>query len=217
MVRNIVLVVVLCVLFYFGFRWYQQHRATTQATNGEFTCQGCLSPEEEERYKKENSGETADGNSEHKQASARIAAVDAETGQPTGGPAEPGAPVAAPTTATPSVMTGTSSMQAPVPTGYPPSSAMNNAPVVVPTTVQPGATPSGIAPPVQPSVPTTDTQAANAPNGMRFGGSGSYLVYRQGNITYRLDTSTGRSCVIYATMEEWRKQIVMSHGCGRTA
>ena len=213
MVRNIVVVLVLCVLVYFGFRWYQQHRETTSATSGEFTCQGCDSPEEHARFLKENSGETTDGDSERKTTSARTAAVDAESGQASsngvaGAQSSAGAPALPPTAAT-----GQSSMQAPVPTGYPTSSAA----VVVPTTVQPGATPAGTAPQLEAGLPTTDTQSANAPNGARFTGSGSYLVYRQGNITYRLDTSTGRSCVIYATMEEWRKQIVLSHGCGRTA
>jgi len=63
----------------------------------------------------------------------------------------------------------------------------------------------------------TDSQSANAPNGMRFGGTGTYQWYRQGNLTWRIDTASGRSCIIYATLEEWRKQIVYSHGCGRNA
>jgi hypothetical protein len=90
---------------------------------------------------------------------------------------------------------------------YPPAGA--NAPVIVPTTVRPGAMPAGM--------PARDSEPPNAPNDMRFAGSGTYQWYRQGNLTWRIDTTTGRSCIIYATMEEWRKQIVMSHGCGRTA
>ena len=107
---------------------------------------------------------------------------------------------------------------------YPPAQGgyAGNQPVVVPTTPQPGATPAGIAPNTYGGAnsygaPVTDSQSPNAANGMRFAGSGSYLVYRQGDITYRLDTATGQSCVIYATMEQWRRPIVMSHGCGRTA
>jgi hypothetical protein len=50
---------------------------------------------------------------------------------------------------------------------------------------------------------------------MRFGGSGAYVLYRQGDLTYRVDTVTGSSCIAFATMEEWRKPIVYSHGCGR--
>ncbi len=62
-----------------------------------------------------------------------------------------------------------------------------------------------------------DTLPPNAQNGARFAGTGAYQWYRQGNITWRIDTATGRSCIIYATMEEWRKSIVLSHGCGRNA
>ena len=42
---------------------------------------------------------------------------------------------------------------------------------------------------------------------------GPYQWYRQGDLTYRIDTRTGASCIIYATMEEWRKPLVYRHGC----
>ena len=50
---------------------------------------------------------------------------------------------------------------------------------------------------------------------MTFSGSGRYQLYRQGNITWRLDTETGKSCVIFATDEEWRKPRVYRAGCGK--
>jgi hypothetical protein len=50
---------------------------------------------------------------------------------------------------------------------------------------------------------------------MRFGGAGRYQLYRQGNITYRLDTSTGQSCIIYATDEEWKNPRVLHDACPR--
>ncbi len=62
-----------------------------------------------------------------------------------------------------------------------------------------------------------DTLPPNAQNGAHFAGSGPYQWYRQGNLTWRIDTATGHSCIIYATMEEWRKPIVISHGCGTNA
>jgi cytoskeletal protein RodZ len=65
------------------------------------------------------------------------------------------------------------------------------------------------------TVPATDTISPNPPNGMTFAGSGRYQLYRQGNITWRLDTETGRSCVIFATDEEWRKPRVYRAGCGK--
>ncbi|HXB61384.1 MAG TPA: hypothetical protein VNU94_00870 [Acidobacteriaceae bacterium] len=64
------------------------------------------------------------------------------------------------------------------------------------------------------SVPATDSIPANPPNGMVFSGTGRYQLYRQGSITWRLDTDNGHTCIIFATDEEWRLQRVYSHGCG---
>jgi hypothetical protein len=64
-------------------------------------------------------------------------------------------------------------------------------------------------------VPSNDTLGPNAPNGMRFTGTGKYLLYRQGDITYRLDTDTGFSCVLFATDEQWKKPRVYRDGCGK--
>jgi hypothetical protein len=64
------------------------------------------------------------------------------------------------------------------------------------------------------SMPTTDSIPANPPNNMIFSGSGRYQLYRQGSITWRLDTNNGHTCIIFATDEEWRKARVYSHGCG---
>lgn len=77
--------------------------------------------------------------------------------------------------------------------------------------------PTASAPVLAASAPKSDSIAPNPPNGMVFAGKGTYQWYRQGNLTWRVDTTSGRSCIIYATMEEWRKQIVLSHGCGRSA
>ena len=65
----------------------------------------------------------------------------------------------------------------------------------------------------QAAVPTTDSIPANPPNGMVFSGTGRYQLYRQGSITWRLDTDNGHTCIIFATDEEWRKERVYSHGC----
>jgi hypothetical protein len=66
------------------------------------------------------------------------------------------------------------------------------------------------------NAPASDTISPNPPNGMTFSGSGRYQLYRQGNITWRLDTDTGRSCVIFATDDEWRKPRVYRAGCGKS-
>jgi hypothetical protein len=70
--------------------------------------------------------------------------------------------------------------------------------------------------PAAANAPATDTISANPPNGMAFTGTGKYQLYRQGNITWRLDTDTGRTCVIFATDEEWRKPKVYRAGCGKS-
>lgn len=66
------------------------------------------------------------------------------------------------------------------------------------------------------AVPETDSISPNPPNGMTFAGSGRFQLYRQGNITWRLDTESGRTCIIFATDEEWRKPKVYKAGCGKS-
>lgn len=203
MVKRFLLFCLIVAAFYYGYRQYRTHEETQQAANGDFTCQGCDSPEEHARFLKENAGETADGNSERKSTSARVAAEQAVAGDAQSSTTSaPGLPAPA---------VGTSTMVVPSDeyNAYVPAASAVSAPVVVPTAGQPGALPAGL--------PARDTESANAPNGMRFAGSGSYQWYRQGNITWRVDTASGRSCIIYATVEEWRKRSVMSHGCGRAA
>ena len=61
--------------------------------------------------------------------------------------------------------------------------------------------------------PAADTIAPDPPNGMTFGGAGHYQLYRQGDLTWRLNTDTGETCVLFATDEEWRKPKVYKSGC----
>jgi hypothetical protein len=66
------------------------------------------------------------------------------------------------------------------------------------------------------TVPAYDSMGPNAPEGVRYGsGSGTFGFYRQGNLTYRIDTATGQTCIAFATLDEWRKPIVMKNGCRR--
>jgi hypothetical protein len=67
----------------------------------------------------------------------------------------------------------------------------------------------------QESAATGDTAGPNPPDGIKFSGTGRYQLYRQGNITWRLDTDTGKTCIIFATDEEWKKPKVYRNGCGR--
>lgn len=226
MLKRIVALLLLGVILYLGYRFFEREQQRLRAESGDFTCQGCDSPEEHARFLKENAGETADGASERKTDSARVAAQKAIAGESSqnegsqdgtaqndisqNGTIQNGPGMRGNSTARPSA----SSMMAPD-SGLTGSDAapVASAPVVVPTTGQPG----GLRHALPPGLPAGDTESPLAPNGMRFAGSGSYQWYRQGNLTWRVDTTTGRSCIIYATMDEWRKQIVMSHGCGRDA
>ena len=63
--------------------------------------------------------------------------------------------------------------------------------------------------------PATDSISPNPPNGMVFSGTGHFQLYRQGSLTWRLNTDTGQSCVLFATDEEWRKPRVYHAGCAQ--
>ena len=49
---------------------------------------------------------------------------------------------------------------------------------------------------------------------MIFAGTGKYQLYRQGDLTWRLNTNTGDACILFATDALWRQQRVYQHGCG---
>lgn len=65
------------------------------------------------------------------------------------------------------------------------------------------------------AAPAADSIAANPPNGMMFAGTGKFQVYRQGDLTWRVNTANGQTCILFATEEQWRKPIVYRNGCGR--
>jgi hypothetical protein len=78
------------------------------------------------------------------------------------------------------------------------------------TDTQAGAQPQGSA--VKP--PAADSIRRNPPNGMIFAGTGKYQLYRQGDITWRVNTQSGDACIFFATGAQWRNPQVYSHGCG---
>jgi len=61
--------------------------------------------------------------------------------------------------------------------------------------------------------PASDSMLRNPPNGMIFAGSGKYQLYRQGDLTWRINTETGDACILFATDAQWRLQRVYQHGC----
>lgn len=66
-------------------------------------------------------------------------------------------------------------------------------------------------------VSANDSISPNPPNGTVFAATGHFQVYRQGNLTWRINTETGRACVLFATQQEWKKPQVYRNGCGSTA
>ena len=72
-----------------------------------------------------------------------------------------------------------------------------NAPVAA---AQPTAAPAADAKPMA-GLPVSDSIPRDPPVGMAFGGSGKYQWYRQGDITWRLDTNSGSACIDFATTE----------------
>jgi len=159
-----------------GYYAYQHYKMNRMEADGDIQCVGCLTPEQEEAFKKRNSGDTADESSDSK--------------------VKPGSPANA------------SNAAAPPATIYPAAATTTT------DTLNRGS--YAAAPPAS-NLPVSDTRTPNAPDGIRLSGSGGFQWYRQGNLTWRVNTQTGASCIIYATMEEWRKPIVLQHGCGRTS
>ncbi len=65
-----------------------------------------------------------------------------------------------------------------------------------------------------PTPPASDSIRRSPPSGMVFAGAGKYQLYRQGDITWRLNTDTGDACILFATETQWRRTLVYNHGCG---
>jgi hypothetical protein len=64
------------------------------------------------------------------------------------------------------------------------------------------------------TLPASETLSRNPPDRTVLAGSGRYELYRQGDITWRMDTATGQACVLFATEAMWRRSLVYEHGCG---
>jgi hypothetical protein len=193
--RILGLIVLILILVGAYYTWQHYYGPQRQVANGAVHWEnGQPTKEEKDRFARENAGETPDGQLEHKDETASESAAEiAAGGTGYNGPDGRSLESRRETTQDPWPR-GEATRQA-LPTG---SYALTN-----------GGTPAGGP------LPAYDTQRRNAPDGMRFGGSGAYVLYRQGDLTYRVDTVTGSSCIAFATMEEWRKPIVYSHGCGR--
>ena len=113
--------------------------------------------------------------------------------------------------ATPAPSPSVSTTSAPAPK---PSAAAVATPVPappVPATIKPAAP----APSRQTNlkVPSPDSIPRDAPNGALYAAAGKYQLYRQGDLTWRLNTDTGWACVIFATDTQWSRPRVWREGC----
>jgi hypothetical protein len=61
--------------------------------------------------------------------------------------------------------------------------------------------------------PKSDSMPVQPPAGKAYAGSGHLELYRQGNITYQYNTDSGETCVMYASLREWRNPIVYRNAC----
>jgi hypothetical protein len=63
------------------------------------------------------------------------------------------------------------------------------------------------------TLPASQTLSPTPPDRTIIAGTGRYELYRQGDITWRMDTATGKACVLFATEAMWRRSLVFEHGC----
>jgi len=99
-----------------------------------------------------------------------------------------------------------------------PSSPAEPAPNEIATTATPqppGPAPAQSQPTSEPvAPPASDSMPRNPPNGLAFAGSGKFQLYRQGDITWRLNTQSGEACILFATDAQWHLRRVYNAGCG---
>jgi hypothetical protein len=124
----------------------------------------------------------------------------------------PNAAPAAPETPAPSTSASTTSPSAPAPK---PSAAAVATPAPAPTPAPAATKPAVPSTPRQATakLPSPDSIPRDAPNGALYAAAGKYQLYRQGDLTWRLNTDTGWACVIFATDTQWSRPRVWREGC----
>lgn len=212
----LILIVILVVSCYYAWQNYQ-HRQTMD--RGNVTCTGCLSPDQESAFKRENAGEGADGQVEHKfdwkgteqdRHNGDSRRYDEGGGQPV--------PDNDPDQRFRVPIYGNGNGNG---SGYDRDHNPDHNQDAQRRNDDPNRRYQ--EPPRRFDEPQygrdgrygQDTLQPIPPNGAAFAGRGEYQWYREGNLTWRLNTETGASCVAYATMAEWKKPLVFTHGCGR--
>jgi hypothetical protein len=64
------------------------------------------------------------------------------------------------------------------------------------------------------ALPASESLPRTPHNGIVAAGPGKFQLYRQGDLTFRLNTESGQACILFATDAQWRKPTVYDHGCG---
>lgn len=116
----------------------------------------------------------------------------------------------APQPATPDAATATP--------GAPAATPDQTAPPQEVASASPNTPPSATMVPQGPG-PITEQPTANAlsphpPSGFVTPATQKFALYRQGDLTYRLNTQSGQACILLASEDLWRKPLVYQHGCG---
>jgi uncharacterized iron-regulated membrane protein len=62
--------------------------------------------------------------------------------------------------------------------------------------------------------PTANALSPHPPAGFVTPATQKFALYRQGDLTYRLNTQSGQACILLASEDLWRKPLVYQHGCG---
>jgi len=194
-IRNFIIAVLIVLVIVVGYLVWNRNRGNVFG-DGAITEQNTSSSNDQSAM---NSGVTTDpnGNEVHPTPSRsddpgtiNTVPVGSSGAQNTAAPSTPGSP----TMGTP--MAANTPAPAPSPVSAPGGLAARS-PVLGPA-----------APP-----PTMDTIAPNPPNRVAFGGTGKYMWYRQGDLTWRVNSDTGASCIAFATMQQWARPIVYQNGC----
>jgi hypothetical protein len=66
----------------------------------------------------------------------------------------------------------------------------------------------------QTAKPAADMLPQLNKDGTVYTDKGRFQLYRQGDITWRMNTQTGKACVFLATEAQWSKTVVYQNGCG---
>jgi len=193
-VRRIFIIAILAVLVIIAFVWVWNHVHTGGSVFGDGTVAHDSNSSADQSAMNTGMTTDLDGNVAHPTPSRSDDPGTINT-EPVGSTGSSNPSNSSPTMGTPMGSTATTAPQ-PNPVSAP-GGLTARTPVL-----GPGAPP-----------PTSDSISPNPPNHVGFGGTGKYMWYRQGDLTWRVDSNSGASCIAFATMQQWSRPIVYQNGC----